>query len=855
MSKSVKKIISTLTLLVGVFFVYHFVFAQTDLGLSYGNSIGLAATDPRIVVGKIIQIFLGLLGIIALVLIIYGGFLWMTAGGNEEQIDRAKKTLISAIIGLAIILASFGIATFILNSLIDATNNNGGGNNGGNNNGGGGNSGTVPGSGAIGACGVSNVYPASGQTGVARNTALLVTFAQPVNPANICASANCSSASALNTTNVQIYQTAIGNAPATNVQAQVSTADNKTFTIIPTGTINSTGYLGTAGQDTVYQVDISGVNLAIGGSAFGGSGCPSSLSWQFTVSGNNIDLIPPQVSAGGVFPPPDSGADTANNSKSVQAAGSITVKSQPKIFAAASAVAAATDSKSGTPSATVAVDPNINVKVSLDVLVSIDGLSAAVKSGGVGLGTANINNKVITYSGNNSFTLTSSAVPAAGNEWTITITAGTPADSLAIGSDVFTFVKTSAAGNQIAVGADTAGTAQNIAAALALDNNISVLSTAGSKISVGAAQVGTAGDNIAITTNDKPTFDITALSGGADGSNGATTVGAPDQPMNTIIQINFNKPVLPTAVSGDAATVKAIQVVDDTGAVLSGKFVISNQYQTVEFIPSTQCGINGCGEPIYCLPANSHLTVKINAAALATCSGDASCDGKGAYTTCGTYCHNSTGQNYPQAQLSAITTAVVDTSLNSLDGNRDGNAQGPASYYNQNLTAPSAGDSYEWSFYINGQTDTTAPQVVSTIPAVGSGASALANQDIKINFDKIMMASTLTTGSTVTSNGQANITNKNINLWSPAGNSVGYWIQTETVLTNGSPSATNAIIKHGDFSGSTTFNAQAGSGVEDIHENCFKPSGTCPNVSASSPSCCNGVATPASQLGPDGNCP
>jgi len=849
MPKSVKKIISTLTFLVGVFFIYHLVSAQTNLGLSYGSNLGLAATDPRIVIGKIIQIFLGLLGIIALVLIVYAGFLWMTAGGNEEQIDTAKRTLISAVIGLAIILASFGIATFILNSLMQATGTgNGAGDNGGN--GGGGNTGVVPGSGAIGACGVQNVYPSLNQTNVARNTALLVTFAQPVNAANICSAANCSSPTALNAANVQIYQTAIGNAAATNVQAQVFTADNKTFTIIPTG------YLGTAGQDTVYQVNISGVNLATGGSAFGGSGCPSSLSWQFTVSGNNIDLTPPQVNAGGVFPPPDSGADTPNNSVSKQAAGSITVKSPPKIFVAATGVAA--PANVATPQAAVTVDQNISSDLKIDVVVSLgaNGLlqAAAKTSAGLGLGSANFSGSTVSFSGNYSFSLISSAAPAAGNEWTVTITGGTPADSLAIGSDVFTFVKTSAAGNQIAVGADKNTTAQNIAAALALDNNISVLSTVGNIISIGAAQVGLAGDNISITTNDKSTFDITALSGGADGSNGATTVGVPDQPMNTIIQINFNKPVLPTAVSGDSGVVKAIQVVDATGAVLSGKFVVSNQYQTVEFIPGgPPCAINGCGEPIYCLPAFSHLTVKINAAALATCSSDADCAGKGAFTTCGTYCHNSTGQNYPQAQLSAITTAVVDTSLNSLDGNRDGNAQGPVSYYNQNVPAPSDGDSYEWNFYISGVMATATPQVVSTIPAVGANASALANQDIKINFDKMMMASTLITGSSVSNSGQTPVTNKNINLWNPAGNSVGYWIQTETVLTNGSPSATNALIKHGDFSDSSSFNAQAGSGVEDIHENCFKPSGACSGVNASSPSCCNGTAT--SQLGADGNCP
>ena len=147
--------------------------------------------------------------------------------------------------------------------------------------------------------------------------------------------------------------------------------------------------------------------------------------------------------------------------------------------------------------------------------------------------------------------------------------------------------------------------------------------------------------------------------------------------------------------------------------------------------------------------------------------------------------------------------------------------------------------------------DTSAPTVVSTLPAAGNSPTSL-NQDIQINFNKLMMSSTLITGSTAYNNGQKQITNKNINIWSSSGNAVGYWIQTETVMDNDTP-VTNAIIKHGDFAESVSYNAQAGSAVNDIHENCFKPSGNCEGVSKDSPSCCNGTAT--AKLGPDGNCP
>jgi hypothetical protein len=94
-----------------------------DLGTNYVNSsvTQLGNTDPRKMVGTIIQIALGFLGVLAVVIILIGGFKWMTAAGNEEQIEDAKKVLMAGIIGLIIILAAWGIATFVLSSLLYAT--------------------------------------------------------------------------------------------------------------------------------------------------------------------------------------------------------------------------------------------------------------------------------------------------------------------------------------------------------------------------------------------------------------------------------------------------------------------------------------------------------------------------------------------------------------------------------------------------------------------------------------------------------------------------------------------------------------------------------------------------------------
>ena len=69
------------------------------------------------VVGRVINIVLGFLGLIALILFIVGGFQWMTSGGNEEKTAGAKKLMVSAVIGLAIILGAAVISTFAFNAI------------------------------------------------------------------------------------------------------------------------------------------------------------------------------------------------------------------------------------------------------------------------------------------------------------------------------------------------------------------------------------------------------------------------------------------------------------------------------------------------------------------------------------------------------------------------------------------------------------------------------------------------------------------------------------------------------------------------------------------------------------------
>ncbi len=111
----------------GVFAVSAQVLAQTstadlNFGLDpIGQNTGLAGTDIRTIIAKIIRAVLGFLGVLALAIMLYGGFIYMTAGGNEEKVLQAKKILINGVIGLVIILSSFAIAQFVINKLSEAT--------------------------------------------------------------------------------------------------------------------------------------------------------------------------------------------------------------------------------------------------------------------------------------------------------------------------------------------------------------------------------------------------------------------------------------------------------------------------------------------------------------------------------------------------------------------------------------------------------------------------------------------------------------------------------------------------------------------------------------------------------------
>jgi len=81
----------------------------SEIGIGPGTSSGFLATKT----GNIIGTALSFLGVIFLLLTITGGIMWMTAGGNTEQVTKAKKLITSAIIGLVIVFAAYALTSFI----------------------------------------------------------------------------------------------------------------------------------------------------------------------------------------------------------------------------------------------------------------------------------------------------------------------------------------------------------------------------------------------------------------------------------------------------------------------------------------------------------------------------------------------------------------------------------------------------------------------------------------------------------------------------------------------------------------------------------------------------------------------
>lgn len=86
-----------------------------------GGTLGLGTSDLKNTVVNILKLVLSLLGLIAVTLIIYGGVIWTTAAGNEQRVEKAKQIITAAVIGLIVIILSWAIVIFVVQTTSNVT--------------------------------------------------------------------------------------------------------------------------------------------------------------------------------------------------------------------------------------------------------------------------------------------------------------------------------------------------------------------------------------------------------------------------------------------------------------------------------------------------------------------------------------------------------------------------------------------------------------------------------------------------------------------------------------------------------------------------------------------------------------
>jgi len=275
------------SILLIIFILAVFLFAQkvlaqnVDFGLEYAAQTGLGTQDLRVTIAKIIRAFLGFLGVVAIALILYGGFSYMTSAGNPEKVEKAKRILRNAIIGLLIIITSFAIAQFVLTYLLQAAGVSGTG---------GGRPSYGAGGGALGSGIIESHYPERNAFNIPRNTSIVVTFKEAIDTTTLVNDNGTPDPAddTINTSGIEIYRT-IDEGSFSQYVVDVRagfTEDKKTFVFKPNELLGSTD------ESVNYTVHLTGNILkSDGSSAFGQFG---DYKWGFEVS-TFIDNEPPVI--------------------------------------------------------------------------------------------------------------------------------------------------------------------------------------------------------------------------------------------------------------------------------------------------------------------------------------------------------------------------------------------------------------------------------------------------------------------------------------------------------------------------------------------------------------------------------
>ncbi|MFH1030100.1 MAG: Ig-like domain-containing protein, partial [bacterium] len=205
---------------------------------------GLSKVDPRVIIVNGIRIFLGFLGVLLVISIMYAGFLWMTAGGEEEKITQSKTILKNSLIGLIIILSSYAIVSFVLRMLGGVNENYRAATES--------NLSIYSYLGAASDHVVESHYPARGQKDVPKNTNIVVTFREEMDISSIIDADKTGEVcgkegkeKCINSENIKIFKTSDGEGCLTDdscassiLDATAITTNNKIFVFNPSKNLN-----------------------------------------------------------------------------------------------------------------------------------------------------------------------------------------------------------------------------------------------------------------------------------------------------------------------------------------------------------------------------------------------------------------------------------------------------------------------------------------------------------------------------------------------------------------------------------------------------------------------------------------
>ena len=266
----------------GIFFAHPTIAATNAASANlqtFAETAGFATTATiPIIITRLIRTFLSFLGIIAVVIVLYGGFMYMTAGGNDDRVKKAKKVLLNAVIGIVLILSAFGIVQFILGKLGDVTGTGGS---------------SVVVTGCVGSkCNnyvsshpvftVSMNSSCDGSDGALKNYKPQLVFTQPIAPAS--------------TSRIRVTKDTESDPTKQEVNGTFTLLNAKTAVFTPAETCTEDASLHCFDAGTAYTITVASSLESSGGDKL--SCTTASPCVSHFVTGNKIDKAPPTVTIG-----------------------------------------------------------------------------------------------------------------------------------------------------------------------------------------------------------------------------------------------------------------------------------------------------------------------------------------------------------------------------------------------------------------------------------------------------------------------------------------------------------------------------------------------------------------------------